>query len=179
MSTVDRVSSEHTNFEVRWNRRSFWWNVVFMFVLFLACVAIAVLDPDGVSFVGVAGTVVFGGAVLFFGVAGAKQLRQTPVAIILNEFGVTFDRHDPVAWETLSEVRFGRVKPRWLFFVHPLYYVAFVPKRTADLHSLTPRKRMSIRMYGTTMLLMTQAVTVNGDDILAAVERMSDVPVRR
>jgi hypothetical protein len=34
-------------------------------------------------------------------------------------------------------------------------------------------------MYGTTMLLMTQAVTVNGDDILAAVERMSDVPVRR
>jgi hypothetical protein len=126
-----------------------------------------------------AGTIVFGGVVLYSGVWGARQLGRRPVLVALSEFGVTFDRHDPVAWETLREVRFGRVKPRLLFFVHPLYYIAFVPKLAADLHSLTPRKRMTTRIYGTTLVLMTQTVTPSGDDILAAVERLSDVPIRR
>jgi hypothetical protein len=179
MSTVDPVSPERTQFEVRWNRRSFGWNALFLFLVFLGYVAITVLASGSFRLIGVAGIIVFGGVVLYSGVVGAKQLRQRPVLVTLNEFGVTFDRHDPVAWETLREVRFGRVKPRLLFIVHPLHYIAFVPKRAADLHSLTPRKRMTTRIYGTTLVLMTQTVTPSGDDILAAVERLSDVPIRR
>jgi hypothetical protein len=34
-------------------------------------------------------------------------------------------------------------------------------------------------MYGTNLLLMTETVTPSAEDILAAVERLSDVPVRR
>jgi hypothetical protein len=34
-------------------------------------------------------------------------------------------------------------------------------------------------MYGTNLLLMTETVTRSGNDILAVVERLSDVPVRR
>jgi hypothetical protein len=179
MSTADRASSERTQFEVRWNRRSFWSNVLFLFLIFLGYVAITVFASGSFRIIGMAGISVFGGVLLYSGVAGAKQLQRRPVAVSLSEFGVTFDRHDPVAWEAFREVRFGRVRPRWLFFVHPLYYIAFVPKRAADHHSLTPRKRMTTRIYGTTLVLITQTVTPSGDDILAAVERLSDVPLRR
>jgi len=34
-------------------------------------------------------------------------------------------------------------------------------------------------MYGTNLLLMTETVPPGGDDILAAVERLAEVPVRR
>jgi hypothetical protein len=97
----------------------------------------------------------------------------------MNELGVTFDRHDQVAWEALREVRLVSAKPRLLFIMHPLYCIVFVPKRAADLHRLALSKRTATRKYGTTLMLMTQTVTPSGDDILAAVERLSDVPVRR
>ena len=99
--------------------------------------------------------------------------------MVLNEFGVTFDRHDPVAWETIREVHLGRAKPHLLFFLHPLCYVAFLPKHSADPHSLTPRKRMTNRIYGTTLVLTTNPFIPSGEDILSAVERLSDVPVSR
>ncbi len=51
------------------------------------------------------------------------------MAASLNEFGVTFDRHDSAAWEIFREVRLGRVKPRLLFVLRPLHYIAFVPQR--------------------------------------------------
>src|ERR1039458_4180218 len=37
--------------------------------------------------------------------------KSSTAAVVLNEFGVTFDRHDPVAWETIREVHLGRAKP--------------------------------------------------------------------
>jgi hypothetical protein len=74
-------------------------------------------------------------------------------------------------------VHLGRVKPHLLFFLHPLYYVAFLPKQAAAPHSLTPRKRMTNRIYGTTLVLMTNPVIPSGEDILSAVERLSDIPV--
>jgi hypothetical protein len=179
MPNTDRRPSERTEFEVRWNLRSFWWNVLFLFLLFLVYTAIAVLASGYFRLLGVAGAIVFGVMVPYGGVMGAKQLRQRPVAVALNEFGVTFDRHDPVAWETIREVHLGRVKPHRLFFLHPLYYVAFLPKQAADPHSLTPRKRMTNRIYGTTLVLMTNPVIPSGEDILSAVERLSDIPVSR
>lgn len=56
----------------------------------------------------------------------------------LNEFGVSFYEHDPVAWETLREVRLGPVKPRLLFITQPLYYIAFVPHQSTKPRSLSP-----------------------------------------
>src|SRR5262249_58902660 len=35
---------------------------------------------------------------------GGWQIRHRPVAATLDEFGVTFDRHDPAAWEIFREV---------------------------------------------------------------------------
>jgi hypothetical protein len=179
MSNADQTSYERTEFEVRWNQRYFAWNMAGIFLFFLVYVAVAVLASDTFRLVGVAGVIVFGVFMVMGGVSRAKQLRRGPVAVALNEFGVSFYQHDPVAWETLREVRFGRVKPRLLYFTHPLYYIAFVPQKPAKPHSLSPRKRMTIRIYGTTRVLITQTVSPSGEDILAAVERLSDVPVRR
>ncbi len=110
---------------------------------------------------------------------GARQFRRSPVAATLNEFGVTFARHEAAPWDIFQEVRLGLVKPRLLFVMRPLHYIAFVPKRTADLPLRLPAERLRVRIYGTNLLLMTQTVTPPRDDILAAVERLSDVPVRR
>ena len=178
MSTAGGVPSQRPQFEVRWNRRSLGWNTLFLFLVSLVYVAIAVRGSGSFRIVGVAGTIVFLGVALY-GVASTRRLRSSPVAVSMNDFGVAFDRHDQVAWETLREVRLGPVKPRLLFLARPLYYIAFVPKRAADLHRLALRKRMTTRIYGTTLVLITQTVTPSGDDILAAVERLSDVPIRR
>jgi hypothetical protein len=52
-----------------------------------------------------------------------------------------------------------------------------VPNRVSD--GRTARERLAIRIYGTPLVLMTETVTPARDEILAAVERLSDVPVRR
>lgn len=179
VSSADRTSPERTELEVRWNQRSFWRNILILVPVFLAYIAIAAFASGTFRLVGVVGAIVFGVMVMFVGGAGARQIRRRPVAATLNEFGVTFDRHNSAAWEIFREVRFGRVKPRLLFALRPLYYIAFVPQRAADLPRATPRERLAIRTYGTNLLLMTETVTPSGDDILAAVERLSDVPVRR
>jgi len=59
---------------------------------------------------------------------------------------------------------------------HP---IAFVPQRVADLPRATLRERLAIVMYGTNLVLMTETVTPSADEILAAVQRLTDVPVRR
>lgn len=179
MSSVGRTSPERTELEVRWNQRSLRQNLLILVVFFLACIAIAAFASGTLRLIGVAGVIVFGVIVLYSGGAGARQIRRSPVVAVLNESGVTFDRHDSAAWEVFREVRLGRVKPRLLFMLRPLHYIAFVPQRAADLPPATPRERLAIRMYGTNLLLMTETVTPSAEDILAAVERLSDVPVRR
>ena len=176
MRDTHRTSSERTEFEVRWSSRFLGWNVLFMFLLFPVYAATAVFASGYFRLLGLALAIVFAVLVPYVGVAGSKQLRQRPAAVALNDFGVTFDRHDPVAWETLREVRLGRMKPHLLFILHP-NHVAFLPKQATDPHSRTPRKRMTSRIYGTTLVLMMQPVIPSGEDILAAVERLSDVPL--
>ncbi len=141
MPNPERTSSELTEFEIRWNPRSFWWNVLVLFVLFLVYTTTAALASGSYRLLGVAGGILFGVMVPYAGLAGAKQLRRRPMAVALNEFGVTLDRHDPVAWETIREVHLGRVRPHLLFFLHPLNYVAFLPKQASDPHSLTASHR--------------------------------------
>jgi hypothetical protein len=150
-----------------------------MFLFFLVYVAIAVLASDTLRLIGVAGVIMIGGVLATGALSRVKQLRRGPVAVALNESGVSFYEHDPVAWETLREVRLGPVKPRFLFITQPLYYIAFVPHKTTKPRSLSPWKRMRTRIYGTTMVLITKTVTPSSEDILAAVERLSEVPVRR
>ncbi len=179
MSRADRTSPERTELEVRWNRLSFRRNALILVLVFLGYIAIAVFASGTFRLIGVAGVIVFGVVLLYGGGAGGRQIRRRPVAATLNEFGVTFDRHDLAAWEIFREVRFGRWKPCLFFVLRPLHYVAFVPQRVADLPRATLRERLAIRMYGTNLVLMTETVTPSGDDILTAVERLSDVPVRR
>ncbi len=87
MSTTDGVSSQGLQFEVRWNRRSNRWNILFLFLVSLVYVAIAVRASGSFRIVGVAGTTFFGGVVLY-GVAGARRFRRSPVAVTMNEVGV-------------------------------------------------------------------------------------------
>jgi hypothetical protein len=54
-----------------------------------------------------------------------------------------------------------------------------VPERTSDHPRPTLRERLTIKIYGTNLLLMTQTVTPSANAILAAVQQLSDVPVRR
>jgi len=179
VSSADRVSPERTEIEVRWDQRSFRRYIVILVPVFLGYIAIAVFASGTFRLIGVAGAVVFGVVVVYGGGAGGWQIWRRPVAATLNEFGVTFDRHGSAAWEIFREVRFGRWKPRLFFVLCPLHYIAFVPRRVADLPRATLRERLAVRMYGTNLVLMTETVTPSADDILAAVARLSDVPVRR
>lgn len=179
MPNVDQSPPERTAFEIRWNRRSFRRNILGIGLLFLAYVAIAVFTPGWWRLMSIVGAIVFGGVALTAGAGGVRQMQRSPVAATLNEFGVTIGRHDPAAWQIFREVRLGAVKPRLLFALRPLHYIAFVPEQSTDLPPPTPRERLAIRIYGTNLLLMTETVTPAADDILAAVQRLSDVPVRR
>ena len=113
------------------------------------------------------------------GLAGARKMRRTPVAATLTGSGVTVGDHAPVGWESIREVRLAPVKPQLLFVLRPLDYLAFVPQRTSDLPRPTLRERLAIKIYGTSLLLMPQTVTPSADAILAATQRLSDVPIRR
>lgn len=179
MSSADRTSPERTELEVQWNQRSFWRNILFLALVFFGYIAIAAFASGTFRLIGVAGAIVFGVMVLYSGGAGVRRIRRRPVVATLNEFGVTFGRHDSVAWEVFREVRSGLVKPRLLFMLRPLHYIAFVPQWADDLPRATLRERQAIRVYGTNLVLVTETVTPSGDDILAAVERLSDVPVPR
>jgi hypothetical protein len=179
VSSADRTLPELTELELQWNQRFFWRSVVLIVFFFLGYIAIAVFASDASGWIGVAGVIVFGTLALFGVGAGAWRIRRRPVAATLNEFGVTFDRHESAAWEIFREVRFGLYEPWWLFVLRSMHYIAFVPERVADLPRVTLRGRLAIRRYGTNLVLMAEAVTPSVDDILAAVERLSDVPVRR
>lgn len=179
MVNSGQVPLEGTEFKIRLNRRSFRSNILVIILLFLAYVAAAVFASGELRLIGAAGAAVFGVVGLSAGMAGARQIRRDPVVATLNDSGVTFRRHDQVGWETFREVRAGKLRPRLLFALRPLHYIAFVPARTADLPRPKPREWLAIRMYGTNLVLMTETVTPGAEDILTAVERLSDVAIRR
>lgn len=109
----------------------------------------------------------------------SSRARRAPVAAKLDDFGVTFDRHGPVAWDSFREVHLGLAKPHVLFVFHPLHYVAFLPKRGVALPMRTRREGHFARAYGSPLVLMTHTVTPSAGAILSAVERLSDVRVSR
>lgn len=179
MVNSGQMPLEGTEFKVRLNGRSFRSNILVIILLFLAYAAAAVFASGGLQLIGVAGATVFGVVGLSAGVAGARQIRRDLVVATLNDSGVTFRRHDPVGWEAFREVSVGKLRPRLLFALRPLHYIAFLPARTADLPRPRPREWLAIKMYGTNLLLMTETVTPGAEEILTEVERLSDVPIRR
>ena len=72
MSNADQTSYERTEFEVRWNQRSFAWNMAGIFLFFLVYVAVAVLASGTFRLVGVAGVIVFGVYMVMGGVSRAN-----------------------------------------------------------------------------------------------------------
>jgi hypothetical protein len=178
MPDSGQVPLERTEFQVRWNRRSYRSQVLLLVPIFLLYAGLTVFGSGTWRVLGIAGVVVFGLA-LVAGVAGARKMRRTPVAATLTESGVTVGDHAPVSWGSIREVRLAPVKPQLLFLVRPLHYLAFVPERVSDLPRPKLRERLAIKIYGTNLLLMTQTVTPSADAILAAVQQLSDVPVRR
>ena len=169
---------ERTEFQIRWNQRSHRFQVLLVGLIFLLTAGLAVFGSDSWRVPGIAGVIVVG-LLLVAGVTEARKMRRTPVAATLTEFGVTVGDHAAVGWESIREVRLAPVKPELFFVLRPLYNIAFVPERTSDLPYPKLRERLAIKIYGTNLLLMAQTVTPSADAILAAVQQLSDVPVRR
>lgn len=170
---------ERTEFEVRVDRRRFQRSTAFIALLFLAYAALAVFASGGLRAIAVAGAVVFGVTGLWAGLAAARQVRREPVAATLDNRGVRFRRHELVGWEDIAEVRLGAVEPRLLFALRPLHYIAFLPAQASGLPRPRPGEWLAVKRHGTNMVLLAETVTPPAQDILAAVERLSGVPVRR
>ena len=178
MATSNQMPAEGTQYEVRWNRRSFRRNVLLIVVVWVAYVAIAVFASGILEKIGIAGAIVFGLVGVGGGIGGEIYIRLSPVAATLTPSGVSIRRHDPVAWGNIREVRLGALKPRSLFAFRPLHYIAFLPTRTEDLPRLSPRERLAVKLYGTSLLLLTENMNPPAEEILDAVGRLSDVPIR-
>jgi len=179
VATSGQVPVEGTQFQVSWNRHFFRRKVLLVVVLFLAYAALAVFTSGAWQLIGVAAAIAFGLMGLCLGIVGELQMRRSPMAATLSDFGVTIRRRDPVGWEDIREVRLGTVKPRSLFMSQRFHYIAFLPTRAADISRLSPRERLLIKLYGTYLLLVTERVNPAAEDILDAIERLSNVPVYR
>jgi hypothetical protein len=179
VTTSGQVPVEGTQFQVSWNRHSFRRKVLPAVVLFLAYAALAVFTSGTWQLIGVVFTIAFGLIGLCLGIAIELRIRRSPMAATLSDFGVTIRRRDPVGWEDIGEVRPGTVKPRSLFMSRRLPYIAFLPTRAADVSRLSPRERLATKLYGTHLVLLTEMVNPAAEDILDAIERLSNVPVYR
>ena len=179
MTTSGQVPVEGTQFQVSWNRHSLRRKVLLIVVLFLAYAALAVFTSGMWQVIGVAGAIASGLIGLCLAIAGELQMRRSPMAATLSDFGVTIRRRDPVGWEDIREVRLRTVKPRSILTSQRLHYIAFLPTRAADVSRVSPRERLAIKLYGTHNALVTERVNPAAEDILDAIERLSNVPVYR
>ncbi|MDN7122178.1 hypothetical protein INN71_12345 [Nocardioides sp. ChNu-153] len=140
----------------------------------------------------VIGMVVFGWVVLL-GVRSVLRTRRSSWELRLDHDGVTVRDHPTVPWSGLRQVRVTGLRPRWMFWASFGYrVVAFVGRPGIDLPSL-PSSRLTgpvtvagtlgVRLrqcwYGTQLLVMPYAVDASAATIADAVQRFSDVPVRR
>jgi hypothetical protein len=176
VTTSGQVPVEGTQFQVSWNRHFLRRKVLLVVVLFLAYVALAVFTSGAWQLLGVAAAIAIGLMGLCLGIVGELQMRRSPMAATLSDFGVTIRRRDPVGWEDIREVRLRTVKPRPLFPSQRLHCIAFLPARAADVSRLSSRERLLIKQYGTHVLLVTERVNPAAEDILDAIERLSNVP---
>ncbi|MFW6775001.1 hypothetical protein ACOACO_11985 [Nocardioides sp. CPCC 205120] len=137
------------------------------------------------------GTVVLGWAVLL-GVRSVLRARRSSWELRLDRDGVTVRDHPTVPWSQVDEVRITRMRPRWLFLASRHRVVAVVGRPGVELAALPSSRlagpvvvagglgaRLRHRWYGTQLLLMPSAVDASATTIAEAVQRFSEVPVRR
>lgn len=133
------------------------------------------------------GIAVFG-AILLIGIYGVFRARTSSWELRLDEQGATAHGSPTMPWSDLVEVRVTGLRPHWLFLARRPQVVAFVGRPGVVMPSLPSARgtsmanrstRLRERLYGTQMLLITQAFDAPTDTILDAVERFSDVPVVR
>jgi hypothetical protein len=133
------------------------------------------------------GVAVFGAGVLI-GLSGAVRARGASWDLRLDPDGVTVRGHATRPWSDFAEVRVTGMRPAWLFIVSLGYrVVAFVGQSGVDLPTLPSAKlfgrfggsaRLRERWYGSQLLLMPHAFDASTREIVDAVRRFSDVPVR-
>ena len=134
------------------------------------------------------GVAVFG-SVVVVGLVGVLRGRRLPWELRLAADGVTVRGAEPQPWSAVAEVRVTGLRPGWFFLV-PLGFrvIAFVPEPGAAMPAL-PSARLGHwterwaaarrdRWYGSQLLLMPYAYDATTEQVLAAVRRFSDVPVR-
>lgn len=132
------------------------------------------------------GVAVFG-LVLLIGFYGLVRARPAAWELRLDADGVTVRGQATKPWSDFAEVRVTGMRPTWFFLVSLGYrVVAFVGRPGVELPTLPSARggrfsgsaRLRQRWYGTQLLLMPYAFDASTNDIVRAVERFSDVPVR-
>ena len=135
------------------------------------------------------GVVVFG-VVLVVGLITLLRARRAPEELRLDAAGVTARGAALRPWSDIAEVRVTGLRPRWVFPVSLGYrMVTFVPRPGIVLTPL-PSARLRGRLeswaaarrdrwYGSQLIVAPYAFDATTEELLDAVRRFSDVPVRR
>lgn len=114
-------------------------------------------------------------------------LRET-WELRLDATGVTVRGHATIPWWQFTSVDVIEYKPRWmmLWFLMKWQVVAFMPVAGPSIPVLPShagvtgrsQHRSWDRWYGTRLLVLPSTMDASTADIVAAVLRFSDVPVR-
>ena len=151
---------------------------------YLALAANRVL-PAWVSWSGV---VVFS-VVVTIGSIGLLRARRAPEELRLDAQGVTVRDAGLRPWSDIAEVRVTGLRPRWVFPVSFGYrVVTFVPRPGVVLAALPSARLRGAagsfaatrrdRWYGSQLIVATWAFDAPTEELLDAVRRFGDVPVR-
>jgi hypothetical protein len=120
---------------------------------------------------------------LVLGLTVAVRTRAEGWRLRLDAAGVTVRGHETVPWSDLAEVRLAKPRRRSLAL-----FVSFIPGPGVSLPTVPtswPLSRLRSRIasltrrFGSPIVVNTLRMGVSADQIAAAVQRLSDIPVVR
>ena len=132
-----------------------------------------------------ADTLLFGG-ILVYGLVTLRRMRPDVPVVRLDQEGLTVASTPTVPWSDLREVVVGPMRPAWLVGSGRVWVVSFVPREGVELPG-PPQpggrpqgwgRRFRERFYGTNLLLLSSAMTVESSEIAQAAHELGDLPVR-
>ena len=132
-----------------------------------------------------ADTVLFGG-ILAYGLVTLRRMRPDVPVVRIDGEGLTVASAPTVPWSDLREVVVGPMRPAWLVGSPRVRVVSFVPREGVDLPG-PPQpggqpqawgRGFRERIYGTNLLLLSSATTVDDREIAQAAHELGDLPVR-
>ncbi|WP_091178176.1 hypothetical protein [Microlunatus flavus] len=169
--------------EVRWSRSKQVGPLVLLGVFFLA-VLLAWVFHVVPGWLGALDTVLFGGVVVY-GLVSLRRIRPDVAVARLDEEGVTVPGARTVPWSDLRQVVVGPMRPAWFLGSRRLQVVSFLPHAGADLPGppgpVNPQRwgrGFRERLYGTNLLLLSSATSVDGREIAQAAHELGGLPVR-